>query len=256
MGELTGKVALITGAGSGIGRAVAKRYIEEGAIVGAFDIDEAALDSLTQEYGERVAAICGSVTSLEDNKRAVSAVLQTFGKIDILVANAGVFDKRVSLQEIDEAELETAYEKLFGVNVKGYLFSIKAAIPALRETKGCIIMTASISSFQAGLGGTLYVASKHAIAGLVRQLALEMSPDIRVNGIALGKVTTNLQTVIEPKVNRPSISSTIDERLPLRKVPQPEEVAGAYVFIASERNAGHMTGTIPLVDSGISIRAF
>ncbi|MBP1154046.1 MULTISPECIES: SDR family oxidoreductase [unclassified Paenibacillus] len=256
MGELNGKVAFITGAASGIGRAVAKRYVEEGAKVGAFDLDEASLDSLKEECGEDLITICGNVASLEDNKHAVAEVLQAFGKLDILIANAGVYDKRVSLREIEEKNLEAAYNKLFGVNVKGYLFTVKAALPALSETKGCIVMTASISSLQAGLGGTLYVASKHAIAGLVRQLALELSPDIRVNGVAIGKALTNLKSVIEPKVDRPSISAMTDERLPLKKVPLPEEVAGSYVFLASGRNAGHMTGTIILVDSGISVRPF
>lgn len=256
MGELKGKAAFITGAGSGIGRAVAKRYVEEGAKVGAFDLDEASLESLKQECGDELITITGNVTSLEDNKRAVAEVLKAFGKLDIVIANAGVYDKRVSIKEIEEEKLEAAYNQLFGINVKGYLFTVKAALPALSESKGCIVMTASISSFQAGLGGTLYVSSKHAVAGLIRQLALELSPDIRVNGVAIGKALTNLKSVVEPKVNRPSITSMTDERLPLRKVPLPDEVAGPYVFLASERNAGHMTGTITVVDSGISIRPF
>lgn len=256
MGELKGKVALITGAGSGIGRAVAKRYVEEGAKVGAFDLDQAALESLKQECGDEVITVCGNVTSLEDHKNAVARVRKAFGTLDILIANAGVYDKRISIKEIEEEHLEAAYDKLFGINVKGYLFAVKSALSALSESKGCIVMTASISSFHAGLGGTLYVSSKHAIAGLIRQLALELSPDIRVNGVAIGKALTNLKSVIEPKVDRPSITSMTDERLPLKKVPLPEEVAGSYVFLASERNAGHMTGTITLVDSGISVRPF
>jgi NAD(P)-dependent dehydrogenase (short-subunit alcohol dehydrogenase family) len=256
MSDLAGKVALITGAGSGIGRAVAMRYIEEGAKVVAFDANEEYLTSLRKECGDHLLTIHGSVTELQAQKNAVSETVKHYGKLDILVANAGVFDKRVSIKDMDEDQLELVYNKLFEINVKGYIYSVKAALPALTASKGCIIMTCSVSSFHAGFGGTMYVAAKHAIAGLVRQLALELAPDIRVNGVAPGKVITNLQSVVESENAAPSIISSVDKRLPLYNVPQPEDLAGAYVYLASKRDAGHVTGTISVVDSGISIRGF
>ena len=128
----------------------------------------------------------GDVTSAADNARAVDVALTRFGRLDSFVANAGMFDYGAGLVDTPVESLERAFDELFAVNVKGYLLGAKAAAPALIESRGSLLMTASMSSTHAGVGGVVYTASKHAVVGLVRQLAFELAPAVRVNGVAPG----------------------------------------------------------------------
>ena len=129
MGWLDGQVALVTGGGSGIGRAVVARFIAEGARVGVLDRVPARAEELRAEFGHAVATVTGDVTRLADNKRAVAETVGAFGRLDIFVGNAGVFDSYLSLTEFPEENLAEAYDELFGVNVKGCIFGAKAALP-------------------------------------------------------------------------------------------------------------------------------
>ena len=112
---------------------------------------------------------------LEDNERAVQLALSSFGKLDIFVGNAGLFDYFAGIVDTPADELNRAFDELFGVNVKGYLLGVKAALPHLLEHRGCVVLTASMGSFHAATGGTVYTAPKHAVVGLVRQLAFELA---------------------------------------------------------------------------------
>jgi len=260
MGWLDGQVALVTGGGSGIGRAIVTRFIEEGAHVGVMDRVAARTEQLRTDFGKAVVAISGDVTRLDDNKRAVAETVSAFGHLDIFVGNAGVFDRSLPLAEIPEEQLSAACDELFGVNVKGCILGAKATLPELQKTEGCMVFTASVAGFNSGGGGTLYTASKHAVVGLIRQLAVEVGPRIRVNGVAPGGTRTDLRglAVLGQDDRSHFAGPGWEERLransPLQIALEPGDLAGAYVFLASRTNARGITGTIVTVDAGSTLR--
>jgi 2,3-dihydroxy-2,3-dihydrophenylpropionate dehydrogenase len=257
-GWLAGKVALITGAGSGIGRAVAKRFVEEGARVAVMDNAEKRLAALTDELGKDSVTVHGDVRKLEDNEKAVAVAVKAFGRLDIFVANAGVFDGFKGLSDLSGSELTAAFQDVFDVNVKGYLLGAKAALSELRKAQGNMIFTASIAGLRPNGGGPIYTASKHAVVGLIRQLASELAPDIRVNGVAPGGTLTNLQTtptlgVVRTFADRQSAEERMKQNNPLAMALRPEDHTGVYVLLASDQ-ARAMTGVIIESDGGAGVR--
>jgi len=259
MGLLDGQVALVTGGASGIGRAVVARFVEEGAKVGALDRVASRGEELRRQFGDRVIPLTGDVAVLEDNHRAVAQTVAAFGRLDIFVGNAGVFDVYAPIAEFDETRLSEAFDELFAVNVKGPLFGAKAALPELTKTQGSIILTASVAGANSGGGGALYTASKHAVVGLIRQLAVEFGPNVRVNGVAPGGTITDLRGLAtlnqegSSQFSDPDIADRLRAGNPLRMALQPDDIAGAYVFLASKSARG-MTGTIVTVDAGSTLR--
>jgi len=153
MGWLDGRVALVTGGGAGIGRAVVERFLAEGARVGVLERVAARVEQLQAAFGSAIVAVQGDVTRLADNQHAVDAALRAFGQLDIFVGNAGVFDRFISLADLPGEQLSAAFDELFGVNVKGAILGAKAALPALLKTEGCMIFTASVAGFFPGGGG-------------------------------------------------------------------------------------------------------
>ena len=143
------------------------------------------------------------MAQLGDNKRAVADTVGAFGRLDIFVGNAGVFDVYAPLAEFPEERLSQAFDELFGVNVKGCFFGAKAALPELMKTEGSMVFTASVAGLNSGGGGTLYTASKHAVVGLIRQLAVEVGPRVRVNGVAPGGTITDLRGLAVLQPGRP-----------------------------------------------------
>jgi NAD(P)-dependent dehydrogenase (short-subunit alcohol dehydrogenase family) len=262
MGWLEGHVALVTGGGSGIGRGIVERFLAEGARVGVLERIPARVKQLKADLGKSMVAIQGDVTRFEDNKRAVEQTADTFGQLDIFVGNAGVFDRYMSLIDLPEDKLGEAFDEQFAVNVKGCLLGAKAALPELLKTEGCMVFTASVAGFNSGGGGVLYTASKHAVVGVIRQLAIELAPRVRVNGVAPGGVQTDLRGLAALGHSEQShwAAAGVDweERLrassPLQIVIQPQDLASAYVFLASRENARAMTGVIVQVDAGSSLR--
>jgi NAD(P)-dependent dehydrogenase (short-subunit alcohol dehydrogenase family) len=166
----------------------------------------------------------------------------------------------VPLAEFPEDELSTAFDELFAVNVKGCLFGAKAALPELSKTEGSIVFTASVAGFNSGGGGSLYTASKHAVVGLIRQLAIEFAPRVRVNGVAPGGTITDLRglaTLHQDECSQfadPAVVERLRAGNPLQVALQPDDIAGAYVFLASQRGAGRITGTVVTVDAGATLR--
>ncbi len=249
--QLEKKVAVITGAASGIGRAVAQRFLAEGAQVVGFDRIEARLEGDLR--GARYAGITGDVRSAADNQRAVDLAVSRFGKLDVFVANAGIYDNRRAFRTFSPSELDAAFDELIGVNVKGYMLGALAAIGELAKTRGCIIFTSSVSGTHAGFGGSLYVAAKHAINGLTKQLALELAPDIRVNAVAPGYVPTGLRG-LESLGQEQNTTGPSPDQLPLQAIATAEDYAGAYVFLASDACSRTATGTVLALDGGAAIR--
>jgi 2,3-dihydroxy-2,3-dihydrophenylpropionate dehydrogenase len=259
MGWLDGQVALVTGGGSGIGRAVVARFVEEGARVGVMDRVASRTEQLRAEFGDNVVGLSGDVSQFADNKEAVAATVAAFGRLDIFVGNAGVFDVYALIAELPEEQLSAAFDELFGVNVKGVLFGAKAALPELIKTEGSIVLTASVAGANSGGGGALYTASKHAVVGLVRQLAVEFGPGVRVNGVAPGGTMTDLRGLAtlhqegSSQFATPGMADRLAVGNPLQIALQPDDIAGAYLFLASKSAKG-ITGTIVTVDAGSTLR--
>jgi NAD(P)-dependent dehydrogenase (short-subunit alcohol dehydrogenase family) len=260
MGWLDGQVALVTGGGSGIGRAVVERYIAEGARAAVMDRDPRRGEELRSRFGDGVIAVAGDVARLDDNKRAVAETVAAFGRLDIFVGNAGVLDGFIPLADMPEERLAAACDELFAINVKGCILGARAALDELNKIAGCMIFTASGAGFTSAGGGVIYTASKHAVVGIIRQLAVELGPRIRVNGVAPGGTMTDLRSVAALSLEDrsqfalPGAADRIAAGNPLRLALEPADVAGAYVFLASPANARGITGSVVGVDAGSILR--
>lgn len=252
MGWLDGKVALVTGGGSGIGRAVVGRFVEEGVRVGILERSQERVQQAQADLGDAVVAIQGDVTRLADNERAVERTVRAFGQLDIFVGNAGLFDGGTTLTDLPKENLSAAFDEIFGVNVKGYLLGAKSALPELLKTKGAMIFTASPAGLFPVGGGLLYIASKHAVVGIIRRLAYELAPEVRVNGVAPGGTLTDLRSLAALGMSDRSIarsaSAAQKEAPPPPNAPprwlDPQDHAGAYLFLASRENSGSVTGIV------------
>ncbi|MEE2523643.1 3-(cis-5,6-dihydroxycyclohexa-1,3-dien-1-yl)propanoate dehydrogenase [Pseudarthrobacter sp. J75] len=266
-GWLEGDVALVTGGGSGIGRAVAERFLAEGASVAIFGRDETKLKAVAEEMGagDRVLAIAGDVRDTDALHEAVGRVTDRFGKLDILVPNAGIWDYNRSVTRLNGRELSDAFDELFSINVKGYLLTVEAAWRELVKSRGSVVMTLSNSSLYTAGGGPVYTASKFACRGLVNQLAYELAPKVRVNGVAVGGMNTDLRGPESIGLKDRSIAdsfkrSTITGNNPLIPLHdasvEPRDYTASYVLLASRRNAGNITGAIIPADGGIGVRGF
>jgi cis-2,3-dihydrobiphenyl-2,3-diol dehydrogenase len=260
--RLQGEVALITGGASGLGRAIVDRFVAEGAKVAVLDRSIERLKMLEEDHGSAVVGIVGDVRSLESQKQAVKACLAHFGKIDCLIPNAAIWDYSTALVDIPEDRIDQAFDEMFHVNVKGYLLAVKAALPALVSSQGSVILTISTSGFYAAGGGPLYVATKHAVVGLVRELAYELAPYVRVNGIAPGGVGgSDIRGPAALSLENMSISSIpleqiLSEVLPMGHMASAEEYAGSYVFLASRTDNVPATAAIINLDGGMGVRGF
>lgn len=265
MGALEGQVALITGGGSGIGRAVVDRFVEEGARVGVVDIVKDRLDELAAAYGNRVTCIEGDVTTVEANRKAVQQTVAAFGKLDVFVANAGVGDAFREIVDIPEADLAKVYADIFDVNVKAVIIGARVALPELLKTGGSIIVTLSNSSFYPDGGGVMYIASKHAALGVVRQLAHEFAPHVRVNAVSPGATKTDKLMPaslgldekgqrIRTQTHPSNKDAAVEAVTPLRMHAYPAHHAGAFVLLASRRDNVAMTGSVIKTEAGLGIR--
>jgi NAD(P)-dependent dehydrogenase (short-subunit alcohol dehydrogenase family) len=265
MGWLEGEVALVTGGASGIGRAVVDRYIEEGARVGVVDIVQNRLDELTAAYGGRITCFFGDVTKIEDNRRAIAQTVKAFGKLDVFVANAGLGDAFREIVDIPEDKIATAYDEIFDVNVKAVILGARVAIPELLKTQGSMIITLSNSSFYPDGGGVLYIASKHAALGVMRQLAHEFAPFVRVNAVSPGATKTDKRMPaslgldergerIRTQTHPSNADAAVEAVTPLRTHARPADHAGAYVLLASRRDSRVMTGSVVKTEAGLGIR--
>lgn len=262
MARLDGKRVLITGGGSGLGRALVARFLEEGARVGILERDTAKVESLKQAYGDAIVAVTGSVSAIDDNRRAVQVTVEKFGALDCFIGNAGVFDYFQSINDLSDDQIGAAFDELFAVNVKGYLLGAKATVDELKKTGGSIIYTVSNAGFYPAGGGPIYTASKHAVVGLIRQLAYELAPTVRVNGVAPGGMRTELGGLAatgsagQKLSDMPGLDEMVAGITPLRFAPTPEDYCGPYVLLACERDSRPITGVVINTDGGIGIRGF
>jgi NAD(P)-dependent dehydrogenase (short-subunit alcohol dehydrogenase family) len=240
-GKLEGKVALVTGGDSGIGRAVAVLYAREGADVAIVCTKEEQSDAeetrrAVEAEGRKALLIPGDVQKSSFCERAVEKVAKQFGKLDILVNNAAFQQHQEALEEITDEQLE----RTFRTNIFGYFFMSRAALPHLKEGSA-IINTGSITGLE-GSGKLLdYSATKGAIHAFTKSLAQNLvEKGIRVNCVAPGPVWTPLNPSDKP----PEEVAKFGADTPMKRPAQPEEVAPSYVFFASEADSSYITGEV------------
>ncbi|MDI6870405.1 MAG: glucose 1-dehydrogenase [Bacillota bacterium] len=248
--KLEGRVAVITGAGSGMGRGMALLFAQEGAKVVAVDwVGESAEETVrlieTEAKGEAV-AVKADVSSAEDVDRMISTAVERFGGVDILCNNAGILDMK-PCTEIDDAW----WDKVIGVNLKGVFLGCRRAIPEmLKRGKGAIVNTASIAGLLGGAAGMAYTVSKHGVIGVTRSVAAQYGPQgIRCNAICPGAVETGMtRDMLKDPATLQWLTST-----PIRRVGQPADIAQAALYLASD-DSSFVTGALLVVDGGWVVR--
>jgi 3-oxoacyl-[acyl-carrier protein] reductase len=243
--RLNGKVAIVTGAGSGMGEAITRTYAREGAKVAVLDINEQAAQRVAASIGANATPVACDVTRRDDLDRAVAATLNAFGKVDILVNNAGVTHLNKPLMEIGEDE----FDRVFAVNVKGVFLGIQAVVPQMRKAGGGVIVTiGSTAGLRPRPGLSAYNATKGAVHNLTKTLAVELAPDkIRVCAIApVATDTPLLPTFLGPA---PGQREKFIATVPLGRLATAQDVADTALFLASQE-ARFLTGNIVEVDGG------
>lgn len=235
MARFQDQVVLISGGGTGIGRAAAVSFLAEGARVFVTGRREAPLRALEQEYGARVAWRTADVSQSGDAQRVIDAALERFGRLDVLVNNAGVLAVG-PLVELSDQEAE----RVFAVNVLGLVALSRAAIPALSQTQGSILNISSVVSRSVMAGTAIYSASKAAVDQLTRVLAAELGPvGVRVNAISPGMTVTDMSAdILDDATREGTIAQT-----PLGRLGEPADIAGAITLLADAR-ARWITGQI------------
>jgi NAD(P)-dependent dehydrogenase (short-subunit alcohol dehydrogenase family) len=252
--ELEGQVALVTGAAGGIGSAIARAFVEAGAAVALLDLASEGLNALEADLrasGKLVLAVPADITQATEVSSAVQAATSHFGRLTCLVNAAGILRQG----QVD-AMLETDWDDLMNVNVKGVFLACKYAVPALKTAGGgSIINLSSVSAFVGSIGSFAYTASKGAVLSLTYGIAQELGPfGIRVNAICPGWVDAGFTHQAMRQAPDPSVLiAQAREAHVLGRMAAPSEVADAAVFLASSR-ASFVTGTALNVDGGFMIK--
>jgi 3-oxoacyl-[acyl-carrier protein] reductase len=244
--RLEGKVTLVTGAGNGIGEATARRFGREGAIVVANDVDlEQARSVVTdlQKEGARALAVADDVTKRADVEAMMHHVVGEFGRLDVLINNAGINRDAMSHKMTEEQ-----WDQVLSVNLKGTFLCAQAALTRMRERGwGRVVNTSSIGSL-GNIGQANYAASKAGVIGLTRTLALEYAKyGITVNCVAPGPVMTRMLAGVPE-----AIREKIVARVPIGRIARPDEIAAVHAFLASD-DAAYITGQVVFVDGGMSV---
>lgn len=241
---LDGKVAIVTGGTRGIGYATVKAFLDQGAKVALFGSREEtvriALEKLKEENKDYpVIGLHPNLMDINEVKEAFTTVLNTFGKLDILVNNAGISQRN----KLFDYQIED-FEKIMNLNVNAVFICSKEAAHIMQEQGGGVILnTSSMVSLYGQPAGVGYPTSKYALNGMTRSLARELGKDnIRVNAVAPGVIKTDMVAALPKEVIQPLINT-----IPLRRVGEPEDVANAFVFLASDM-ASYITGVVLSVD--------
>jgi NAD(P)-dependent dehydrogenase (short-subunit alcohol dehydrogenase family) len=253
MGCLDNNVCLITGGGSGLGRALVERFVEEGAQIVVLEVAPHKVERLRVDFPDgTVSVVQGDVSSLADNERAVAEALSRFGALDTFVQCAAIADYMPRLRTYPKEHLGDAFDAIFSVNTKGCVFGARACVEALAERRGSMIFTLSTSAFYPGGQGVIYSLSKSANVILVRQLALELEPDVRVNAVVPGGIKGSDirgpgvlgHENLTPVIAMPAIAEV------LAGAPAPAEYAGIYTLLADKKDAARATGSIIFWNTG------
>jgi NAD(P)-dependent dehydrogenase (short-subunit alcohol dehydrogenase family) len=247
MSKLEGKVAVITGGNSGIGLATAQQFVSDGAYVFITGRRQSELDSAATQIGKNnVTAVQGDVSNLADLDRLYAKVKEQKGQINILFANAGIIGA-APLGEISEEH----FDKSFGINVKGLLFTVQKALPLFQDG-GSIILNASVAASKGIEATSVYSATKAAIRSFARTWTADLKQrKIRVNAISPGRIDTPIFNGVLNEEQTKQFNATVVANVPLGRMGNPDEVAKAASFLASD-DSSYITGTELSVDGGLA----
>ena len=245
MDTLNGKVAVITGGDSGIGLAAAKRLVADGAYVFITGRRQRALDDAVKQIGQNVTAVVGDVSRLADLDHLFATVQELKGRIDILFANAGIAEG-APLGAISEEQ----FDRTFGVNVKGTLFTVQKALPLLADGAS-IILTSSIVGSKGFADRSVYSATKAALRSFARTWTTDLKRrKVRVNVVSPGNIDTpGLRGLAQ--TDSEGLNARFGDRIPLGRVGKPEDIASAVAFLASDESS-YITGIELFVDGGLA----
>ncbi|KAJ6000052.1 short-chain dehydrogenase/reductase SDR [Penicillium waksmanii] len=247
MGKLQGKVALVTGGSSGIGRAIADRFAEEGAHIYIVGRRQTELDKATAELGSKATCIQADITQLAELEMVYSRIAKDSRKLDIVVANAG----RVENCSIAEADADH-FDRIFDLNVRSTFFTVQKAIPLLPVNgNASVIFVSSSLNVRSDAGASVYNASKAAVHSLAKTFAVELIPrGVRVNTLSPGPIDTPIvETVAKTPEDAAAFRKWAATEVPMGRMGQPREVAAAAVFLASDESS-FSTGIELRVDGG------
>ena len=253
MGRIEGKVAVITGGAGGIGRAVARRFIEEGASVLIVDVDKDSLaDACAEISSNQISYLVGDVANWNDNLEMIKIAEERYGGVDIFLANAGIEGDISSILDYDEE----VFDRLMAVNIKGPFLGLKAAVPAMiKRGRGSVVITSSIGGVRGGPRLAPYVTSKHAVIGLMKSAAKEFAREgVRVNAVNPSPVETRMMRSIEKGLmeeDPDAIKKAMQSNIPMGRYAEPVDVANLMLFLASDESK-FITGSIHMVDGGSS----
>jgi len=242
------KVAVITGAGSGIGLATARLFVEEGAKVVAADWHQEAVDAAVASIGGAIVGMRANVAEETECVAMVDRAVAEFGRIDILVNNAGVMDLFESVADVDNA----TWRRCLSVNLDGPMFAMRRAVPLmLKQGGGAIVNIASVAGLGGGSAGAAYTASKHALIGLTRSTAFQYAKlGLRCNAIAAGGVATNImQSVDQSHLDQAALARIHAYHAVNPGMLEPIDIANAVLFLASDESR-HLNGAVLPVDMG------
>jgi NAD(P)-dependent dehydrogenase (short-subunit alcohol dehydrogenase family) len=242
-----GKVGIVTGAGSGIGKATIIRFLEEGGIGIAVDVVPARIEALVAEVSAKGLSVKTVVGDLSDDATIAAIVSAAGNKIDVLINNAGIMDDFVPLAELDD----DLWHKVISVNLESVMKLSRAVIQKMLPAgQGYIVTVASAASFKSGIAGSAYVTSKHGVAGLVKSMASIYGPKgIRSNAVAPGAVATN---IMDPSKTPRGVATMQELGVNMANVGtigKPEQLAAAILFLASD-DASYVNGVVLPVDGG------
>ncbi|MHC2999774.1 3-oxoacyl-ACP reductase [Microbacterium sp. HJ5] len=238
-----GSVVLVTGAGTGIGRAIARAFLEQGAFVAVVGRNERSLREAIEGFGEDRALVSSAdLTDATAVRSVVDAVISRFGRLDVVVANAGTSEAS-AIDSFDAA----SWERLRSINVDSLIWLAQAVAPHLRGTRGNLVAISSIAGLRGDWGMFAYNATKGAVNALVQSLALDLGADgVRVNAIAPAFTVSRLT---QDRLDDEVFTDRLLDRIALGRVAEPEDIARVALFVASP-DAAYLTGAILPVDGG------
>jgi 3-oxoacyl-[acyl-carrier protein] reductase len=244
--RLNGKTALVTGAGQGFGYGIAEMFAREGARVACLDLKSDVAEAAANRIGRRAIAIQGDVSKRAAVERAAQATIDAFGRVDIVVNNAGTTHRNKPLMEVEEAE----FDRVFAVNVKSILLTAQAFVPHMRANGGGVfINVGSTAALRPRPGLTVYNASKGAVHVMTKSMAVELAPDkIRVCALAPVAGETPLLAMFMGE-DTPEKRAAFRATVPLGRFSMPQDIGAAALFLASDE-ASFLTGVVLEVDGG------